>query len=97
MKKPIFSKDLQILQVILFAVSSRHLNSFIHSGINFLTWPVRSDDSRTASFSASFFMPPTSKKLRGHIGLGLSVRPSVCLSVTLFGSSESQEPLMLES
>ena len=27
------------------------------------------------------FMPPTSKKLRGHIGLGLSVRPSVCPSV----------------
>ena len=30
-------------------------------------------------------MPPTSEKLRGHIGLGLSVRPSVrpsvCLSV----------------
>ena len=23
-------------------------------------------------------MPPTLKKLRGHIGLGLSVRPSVC-------------------
>ena len=23
------------------------------------------------------FMPPTSKKLMGHIGLGLSVRPSV--------------------
>ena len=42
----------------------------------------------------SFFMPPTSKKLRGHIGLGLSVRLSVCpsvrlsvcLSVTLYGS-----------
>ena len=27
------------------------------------------------------FMPPTSEKLRGHIGLGLSVRPSVRLSV----------------
>ena len=26
------------------------------------------------------FMPPTSKKLRGHIGLGLSVQ-SVCQSV----------------
>ena len=25
-----------------------------------------------------FIMPPTSEKLRGHIGLGLSVRPSVC-------------------
>ena len=31
-------------------------------------------------------MPPTSKKLKGHIGLGLSVRLSVCLSVTFFGS-----------
>ena len=29
-------------------------------------------------------MPPTSEKLRGHIGLGLSVRPSVRLSVTLW-------------
>ena len=33
------------------------------------------------------FMPPTSKKLRGHIGLGLSVCPSdrltVCPSVRL--------------
>ena len=28
------------------------------------------------------FMPPTSKKLRGHIGLGLSVQ-SVSLSVSL--------------
>ena len=27
------------------------------------------------------FMPPTSEKLRGHIGLGLSVRPSVSPSV----------------
>ena len=27
------------------------------------------------------FMPPTSEKLRGHIGLGLSVRPSVRPSV----------------
>ena len=31
----------------------------------------------------SFIMPPTSKKLRGHIGLGLSVRQSVCPSVRL--------------
>ena len=38
------------------------------------------------------FMPPTLEKLRGHIGLGLSVRPSV----TLYGSWETQEPLMLE-
>ena len=46
-------------------------------------------------------MPPTSKKLRGHIGLGLyvhlSVRPSVYLSVTLFGSWLTQEQLMLKS
>ena len=41
----------------------------------------------------SFFfiiMPPTSEKLSGHIGLGLSVR----LSVTLW---HLREPLMLES
>ena len=37
MTEPIFSKDLQLLQVIPFAVSSSHLNSFFHSGINFLT------------------------------------------------------------
>ena len=29
------------------------------------------------------FMPPTSKKLRGHIGLGQSVSQSVCQSVSL--------------
>ena len=39
-------------------------------------------------------MPPTSKKLRGHIGLGLSLRLSVRKT---FGSWETQEPLMLES
>ena len=31
----------------------------------------------------TIFMPPTSKKLRGHIGLGLSVRLSVRPSVRL--------------
>ena len=38
-------------------------------------------------FDGVFFMPPTSEKLRGHIGLVLSVRqsirPSMRLSVTL--------------
>ena len=34
------------------------------------------------SRSQFFFMPPTSEKLRGHIGLGLSIRLSVRLSVT---------------
>ena len=29
---------------------------------------------------ASLIMPPTSKKLTGHIGLGLSVHACVCLS-----------------
>ena len=43
------------------------------------------------------FMPPTSEKLRGHIGLGLSVRPSVisptvCLSVTLWQLRNSRTP-----
>ena len=32
-------------------------------------------------FCCCFFMPPTSKKLRGHIGLGLSVQ-SVSQSVS---------------
>ena len=39
-------------------------------------------------------MPPTSMKLRGHIGLGLSVRLSFCLSVTL---ALGQEPLEIRS
>ena len=30
-------------------------------------------------------MPLASKKLRWHIGLGLTVRPSVCLYVTIKG------------
>ena len=42
----------------------------------------------------SFIMPPTSKKLRRHIGLGLSVRLSIRLSVTL---ALGQEPLDIES
>ena len=51
------------------------------------------------SFFVLCFMPLTSKTLRGHIGLGLSVRlsvcPYVCLSVCLhahpqFGMSERQ-------
>ena len=29
-------------------------------------------------------LPPTSKKLEGHIALGLCIRPSVCPLVTLF-------------
>ena len=44
--------------------------------------------------SEIIFMPPTSKKLRGHIGLGLSIRLSVR---NIFGSAETQEPLRLES
>ena len=48
-------------------------------------------------------MPPTSKKLRGHIGLGLSVCPSdrlsVCpsvrLSVTPYVGCKTREPLEL--
>ena len=35
-----------------------------------------------------FFMPPTSEKLRGHIGLGLSVR----LSITLWQLRNSRTP-----
>ena len=31
----------------------------------------------------NIFMPPTSEKLRGHIGLGLSARPSVRPSIIL--------------
>ena len=42
-----------------------------------------------------FFMPPTSKKLRGHIGLSLSVCTSVRLSVTPFVGCKTREPLQL--
>ena len=38
----------------------------------------------TKKVSASLFMPPTSKKLEGHIASGLFVRPSVRPFVTLF-------------
>ena len=42
------------------------------------------------------FMPPASEKLREHIGLGMSVRPSVrqsdCLSVTLWQLRNSRTP-----
>ena len=41
------------------------------------------------------FMLPTSKKLRGHIGLGPSVCPSVRLSVTPIGGCKTREPLEL--
>ena len=41
------------------------------------------------------FMPLTSKKLRGHIGLGLSVCPSVRLSDTPFVGCKTREPLEL--
>ena len=47
------------------------------------------------------FMPPTSKKLRGHIGLGLSVRLCVRLSVRASSAKVTltlgQEPLELGS
>ena len=39
------------------------------------------------------FMPPTSKKLRGHIGLG----PSIHLSVTPFVGCKTKELLELET
>ena len=45
-------------------------------------------------------MPPTSEKLKGHIGLGLSVRPSVrqsdCLSVrNSLAAEKLKNPLCL--
>ena len=40
-------------------------------------------------------MPPTSKKMMGHIGLGLSVCPSVRLSVMPFVGCKTREPLEL--
>ena len=44
------------------------------------------------SFFVLFFMPLTSKKLRGHIGLGLSMRLSVCLSVVRMSICLSAHP-----
>ena len=46
------------------------------------------------------FYAPNFEEVEGAYWFGPvrpSVRLSVCLSVTLFGSSETQEPLMLES
>ena len=51
----------------------------------------------SVSGKVPIFMPPNFEEVEGAFGLGLSVRPSVCPSVTLFGSWETQEPLMLES
>ena len=49
---------------------------------------------------ANFFYAPNFEEVEGAYWFGPvcpSVRLSVCLSVTLFGSSGTQEPLMLES
>ena len=51
----------------------RDLKSFGHP-LLFVCWVIFQ--------SADFFMPPTLKKLKGHIALGLSVRPFLCASVT---------------
>ena len=51
-------------------------------------------------FLEVIFNAPNFEEVEGAYWFGPvrpSVRPSVCLSVTLFGSSETQEPLMLES
>ena len=39
--------------------------------------------NKSEMMTLCFIMTPTSEKLRGHIGLGLSVCLSVCLSVIL--------------
>ena len=42
------------------------------------------------------FMPPTLEKMRGHIGLGLSVRQSDCLSVrNSLAAEKLKNPLCL--
>ena len=45
----------------------------------------------------AIFMPPTSKKLREHIGLGSSVCLSVRLLITPFVGSKTREPLELRT
>ena len=55
MKEPIFSKKFtNIASHPVCCVFETVLNSFFQSGINFLTRPVRSNDSCTSSFSARF-------------------------------------------
>ena len=76
----------------------------IESGLLIMMYAKRILEGESLVFeqvrTTVFFMPPTSKKSRGHIGLGRTVRLSVCLSVrpsvTLYGSCKTQEPLMLE-
>ena len=45
-------------------------------------------------YTVGIFMPPTSKKFGRHIGLGLSIRPSIRPFVTL---ALGQEPLEIGS
>ena len=53
---------------------------------------------KTIFLPCFIFMPPTSKKLRMHIGLGLSVRPSVRPSVRLWVTlALRQEPIEIGS
>ena len=66
------------------------LSQKVHSGTLNLKAP-----NKNAADDILFFMPPTSKKLRGHIGLGLSVCPSARLSVTPFVGCKTREPLEL--
>ena len=45
----------------------------------------------------SIFMPPTLKKLMGHIAFGVCVRACVGMCVTLFVPTVTFKPLKLES
>ena len=65
-------------------------------------WSIKdllSNEVRSADTEAPFwiiFMPPTSKKLSGHIGLSMSVVLCVCASVTLWIRSRTVRDRILK-
>ena len=72
--------------IVLKKIIARTL-CFMHQGILSL-YHIFNNDANFFLFSRTkipfdLFMPPPLKKLRGHFGLGLSVRLSVYLSVRL--------------
>ena len=70
MRKPMYciceNKDAYQLRGISFAVTAKLISDFVFT---------------TGIVQSLFFMPPTLKKLEGHIASGLSVCLSVCVCV----------------
>ena len=59
-------------------------------------WIVDTEDKKPDSIFLSYIVPPTSKKLTGHIGLGLCVRPSMHPSVRASGRSRTVHARVLK-